>query len=168
VLNCLTYVKSVIEPYGFTGEKQEVIDKLIDAKVEDLVNDHYQNLTRDAGLHEVLAVCFNRAPQEPMSRIPATEPESLQTALHRFSVWLSEVGVVHSPRLARLAIQSLNNRVHHAALERLANSYQQLCEEVKKPSNRYEAAATLLGSERPFGQVRLLWQIFGLQDQEGV
>jgi hypothetical protein len=71
----------VIEPYGFTGEKQEVIDKLIDAKVEDLVNDHvcrlvfeevwmadgrrpqYQNLTRDAGLHEVLAVCFNRAPQ---------------------------------------------------------------------------------------------------------
>ena len=71
----------MIEPYGFTREKQEVIDQLIDAKVEDLVNDHvcrslfkgvwmvnrgwpqYQNLTRDAGLHEVLAVCFNRAPQ---------------------------------------------------------------------------------------------------------
>lgn len=103
-----------------------------------------------------------------MSRIPATEPESLQTALHRFSVWLSDIGVVHSPRLARLTIQSLNNRVHHAALERLASAYQQLCEEVKRPSNRYEAAATLLGSERPFGQVRLLWQIFGLQDQEGV
>ena len=102
-----------------------------------------------------------------MSRIPATEPESLQAALHRFSVWLSDIGVVHSPRLARLTIQSLNTRVHHAALERLASSYQMLCEEVKKPSNRYEAAATLLGSERPFGQVRLLWQIFGLQDQEG-
>jgi len=57
--------------------------------------------------------------------------------------------------------------VHHAALERLASSYQQLCEEVKRPGNRYEAAATLLGSERPFGQIRLLWQIFGLQDREG-
>jgi len=102
-----------------------------------------------------------------MSRIPATEPESLQTALHQFSVWLSDIGVLHSPRLARLTIQSLSNRVHHSGLERLANSYQQLCEEVKKPSNRYEAAATLLGSERPFGQVRLLWQIFGLQDNEG-
>ena len=102
-----------------------------------------------------------------MSRNPATEPEALQTALHQFSVWLSDIGVVHSPRLARLTIQSLNNRVHHAALEKLANSYQHLCEEVKKPSNKYEAAATLLGSERPFGQVRLLWQIFGLQDKEG-
>jgi len=102
-----------------------------------------------------------------MSRIPATEPEALQTSLRQFSVWLSDIGVVHSPRLAGLTMQSLNNRVHHAALERLANSYQRLCEEVKKPSNRYEAAATLLGSERPFGQVRLLWQIFGLQDQEG-
>lgn len=102
-----------------------------------------------------------------MSRIPATGPEALQTSLRKFSVWLSDVGVVHSPRLARLTIQSLNARVHHAALERLVDSYQRMCEEVKKPSNKYEAGATLLGSERPFGQVRLLWQIFGLQDQEG-
>jgi conserved oligomeric Golgi complex subunit 6 len=103
-----------------------------------------------------------------MSRISATEPEALQAGLHKFSIWLSDIGVVHSPRLARLTIQSFGAEVHHAALERLASSYQRLCEEVKKPSNKYEAAATLLGSERPFGQVRLLWQIFGLQDQEGV
>ena len=30
----------MIEPYGFTKEKQEVIDDLIDHKVEDLVSDH--------------------------------------------------------------------------------------------------------------------------------
>ena len=42
-----------------------------------------------------------------------------------------------------------------------------ICEEVKKPENKYEAASTLLGSERPFGQVHLLWQIFGLEE-EGV
>ena len=39
-----------------------------------------------------------------------------------------------------------------------------ICEEVKKPENKYEAASTLLGSERPFGQVHLLWQIFGLEE----
>ena len=39
-----------------------------------------------------------------------------------------------------------------------------ICEEVKKPENMYEAASTLLGSERPFGQVHLLWQIFGLEE----
>ena len=41
-----------------------------------------------------------------------------------------------------------------------------ICEEVKKPENKYEAASTLLGSERPFGQVHLLWQIFGLEEEE--
>lgn len=30
----------MIEPYGFTKEKQEVIDELIDEKVEDLVDDY--------------------------------------------------------------------------------------------------------------------------------
>ena len=43
-----------------------------------------------------------------------------------------------------------------------------ICEEVKKPENKYEAASTLLGSERPFGQVHLLWQIFGLEEEEEV
>lgn len=61
-------------------------------------------------------------------------------------------------------MQQLHTRVHHAALERLAKSYERLCEEVRKPNNKYEAASTLLGSERPFGQTRLLWQIFGLQE----
>ena len=43
-----------------------------------------------------------------------------------------------------------------------------ICEEVKKPENKYEAASTLLGSERPFGQVHLLWQIFGLEEEEEI
>ena len=43
-----------------------------------------------------------------------------------------------------------------------------ICEEVKKPGNKYEAASTLLGSERPFGQIHLLWQIFGLEEEGGV
>ena len=42
---------------------------------------------------------------------------------------------------------------------------ERVCEEVQRPENEYEAAATLLGSE-PFGQVRLLWQISGLQEHE--
>ena len=50
----------------------------------------------------------------------------------------------------------------------MANTYQMICEEVKKPENKYEAASTLLGSERPFGQVHLLWQIFGLEEEEEV
>ena len=102
--------------------------------------------------------------QEPLSRVPAAEPSALQAALHRFSEWLSGHEVVQSPRLSLLTVQSLHSRIHQAALSRVAATYERICEEVKKPENKYEAAATLLGSERPFGQVRLLWQIFGLQD----
>ena len=104
------------------------------------------------------------SPQEPLSRVPAAEPSALQAALHRFSEWLSGHEVVQSPRLSLLTVQSLHSRIHQAALSRVAATYERICEEVKKPENKYEAAATLLGSERPFGQVRLLWQIFGLQD----
>ena len=105
-----------------------------------------------------------RCVQEPLSHIPATQPTQLLASLHKFSVWLSGLEVVQSPRLARLTHQHLHSRIHHAALVRLAKTYERLCEEVKKPENKYEAASTLLGSERPFGQVHLLWQIFGLQE----
>jgi hypothetical protein len=46
----------------------------------------------------------------------------------------------------------------------LAKTYQVICEEVKKEESKYEASSTLLGSERPFGQVHLLWQILGLEE----
>jgi len=60
----------------------------------------------------------------------------------------------------------MHAQIHRDALARLAKTYGMICEEVKRPENRYEAAATLLGSERPFGQVHLVWQIFGLEEEE--
>jgi hypothetical protein len=103
--------------------------------------------------------------QEPLSHIPSTLPSELQTALRNFSLWLSGPEVVQSRRLSQLTVTRLHTQIHHAALERVARVYQNICEEVKKPENKYEAASTLLGSERPFGQVHLLWQIFGLDEE---
>lgn len=51
------------------------------------------------------------------------------------------------------------------SLARVTKAYAQLCEEVRKPENRYEAASTLLGMERPFGQAGVLWAIFGLEEE---
>jgi len=48
---------------------------------------------------------------------------------------------------------------------RLIETYKWICEEVRKAENRYEGASTVLGSERPFGQVGLLWQIFGIEER---
>jgi hypothetical protein len=73
---------------------------------------------------------------------------------------------VHSPRLAQLTVQKLHGKIHQDALAQVAKAYRMICEGVKKPENKYEAAATLLGSERPFGQVHLLWKIFGLEEED--
>ncbi|KAL1944792.1 hypothetical protein VTO73DRAFT_3222 [Trametes versicolor] len=165
VLNTLAYLQSVLEPYAFTTEKQGVVQGLADAKVLQLIEEHYQDVLKDAGLEEVAAACEGRRPNEPLSHVPAAEPAALQGALHRFSEWLSGLEVVQSKRLGLLTVQSVAARVHQAALERVAETYERVCDEVKRPENKYEAGATLLGSERPFGQVRLLWQIFGLQER---
>lgn len=37
--------------------------------------------------------------------------------------------------------------------------------EVRRAENRYEAGAVLLGQERPFGQMGLLWQILGVEEE---
>jgi conserved oligomeric Golgi complex subunit 6 len=104
--------------------------------------------------------------QEPLSHIAPTEPSALQASLARFSSWLSSPAVLHSTRLAALSGHGVPDRVHRSALGRLARAYAQLCAAVKDPKNRYEAATTLLGGERPFGQVNLLWQIFGIEEDE--
>ena len=103
--------------------------------------------------------------KEPLSRLPNASTPRLQAALHKFSLWLTGMTVDRSPRLAQLTVQSLAARIHQAALERMINKYRWFCEEVRKNENKYEEAATILGSERQFGQVHLIWQIFGIEER---
>lgn len=108
-----------------------------------------------------------RAPiQEPLAHVPACAPSALRNALTSFAHWLASLDAVHAPRLAALTAPALHARVHRAAQRRLGNGYAALCARVREPRSRYEAAATLLGAERPFGRVEVLWQIFGIDDSE--
>ncbi|KAF9460640.1 oligomeric Golgi complex subunit 6 [Collybia nuda] len=165
VLNCLSYLQSVLEPFSFTLEKQNAIHAIIEERVSALTDEHSINIMIDAGINYIVDACKNRTTNEPLSRIPSTQAPELKTALHNFSLWLSGLEVVQSPRLQHLTGQGFHSQIHQAALARMARAYQVICEEVKRPENKYEAAATLLGSERPFGQPHLLRQIFGLEDE---
>ncbi|KAI0077115.1 oligomeric complex COG6 [Panus rudis PR-1116 ss-1] len=166
VVNTLTYLQDALEPYAFTAEKQGVLQGLIEARVMQLTEEHFASILKDTGLGEIIDAWKTRKGNEPLSHLPLSSPSKLQSALHKFSLWLTTHAIDQSPRLAHLTKQSLASRIHQAALERLVKTYKWFCEEVKKPENRYEAAATLLGSERPFGQVHLLWQIFGIEEKE--
>ncbi|KAH7871193.1 oligomeric Golgi complex subunit 6 [Lentinula edodes] len=169
VLNCLSYLLSVLEPFAFTKPQRKVIQEAIESKVEELTEEHYLDIMTDAGLNQVASLCRNHDDSEPLSHVPGIQPAQLQSALASFSRWLStsiEVVSSSSPRLSRLTLQRLHTQIHHAALERMAKAYGMICERVRRKENKYEAAATLLGAERPFGQVGLLWQIFGLKEEE--
>lgn len=164
VLNSMTYFQTVLEPYQFTTEKQDVIQAIVDGRVNLLINDHYENIMYDAGLKQATEICGAHQRQEPLSHVPGMQPSDLQQSLHQFSMWLSGPEVVHSARLSHLTLQRYHAKIHQAALERVTRAYMSICEHVKSPENKYEAAATLLGSERPFGQGHLLYHIVGLEE----
>lgn len=107
------------------------------------------------------------AQQELLSLVPACTPPALRAALSAFAHWLASLDAVHAPRLAALTAPFLHARVHRAVQRRLGRAYAALCARVRDPRSRYEAAATLLGAERPFGSVAALWQIFGIDEEGG-
>lgn len=98
-----------------------------------------------------------------MSRLPEATPPEITVALRAFDTFLSELDVVSSPRLVLLTVPRLAALVHRSALEKLGNYYAKLCETIKDPRNKYEFASTLLGSQRPFGQMGVLWQVMGVE-----
>lgn len=104
--------------------------------------------------------------QTPLGRLPATEPDALAKSLAKFALWLSTPDVISSPRLFPLSSSLLAAHVHRGALRRLVQAYSALCEQVRAESARgkYVAGTVMLGRERPFGQVELLRQIFGLEE----
>ncbi|KAK0502969.1 oligomeric complex COG6 [Armillaria luteobubalina] len=158
VLNCLSYLLVI--------NKQKALQATMNERVILLTDEHYRDIMVDAGLYDIITVCDKWDSSEPLSYIPTVRPQELKLALQKFSVWLSGLEVVQSQRLSRLSVQRLHTMIHQAALERMAEGYKVICDEVRKPENKYEAASTLLGSERPFGQVHLLWQIFGLEEKD--
>ncbi|KAI0318919.1 oligomeric complex COG6 [Amylostereum chailletii] len=168
VLNGLTYIAGVLEPYSFTSEKSKGLEKIVEEKVQELTEEHYHNILEDTGLFDAIQTCQTKPSSDPLSHLAATEPAALTRALHTFATWLSSLEAVHSPRLSQLSLPALHARVHRVALRRLGRAYAELCAAVRKPENRYEAAATLLGGDRPFGSTAALWQIFGMEEDEEI
>lgn len=167
VLNCLTYLADTLSPHACAAHKRAALHVQVEARVRELINEHYGNVLHDSGLHDAVRACEHTAPDEPLSLVPACTPAALRSGLSAFAHWLASLDAVHAPRLAALTAPFLHARVHRAVQRRLGRAYAALCARVRDPRARYEAAATLLGAERPFGSVAALWQIFGIDEEGG-
>lgn len=102
--------------------------------------------------------------QTPLSHLPAATSQETSSALRKFDSFLSSLDVLSSPRLALLTVPRLATFIHRSALKKIGETYSHICNEVRNPGNKYEFATTLLGSQRPFGQMNVLWQVLGVQD----
>ncbi|KAI0284845.1 oligomeric complex COG6-domain-containing protein [Russula brevipes] len=157
---------------GGSGDDRATIERALDALVDPAVNmclaaaeEKYENVLHDSGLHDAVRACEQTPLNEPLAHAPACAPSALRGTLSSFAHWLASLDAVHAPRLAALTAPALHARAHRAAQRRLGHAYAALCARVREPRSRYEAAATLLGAERPFGSVAALWQIFGIDEE---
>ncbi|KAF8470455.1 oligomeric complex COG6 [Russula ochroleuca] len=167
VLNCLTYLVDTLAPYPCAARKHAELDGAVEARVLELIEEHYEMVLRDSGLHDAIRACEETPEDEPLAHVPACDPSTLRSTLASFAHWLTSLDAVHAPRLAALTAPALHARVHRAAQRRLGHVYAALCARVREPRSRYEAAATLLGAERPFGSVTTLWHILGINEVDG-
>ncbi|KAF5335737.1 hypothetical protein D9611_009727 [Ephemerocybe angulata] len=89
IVNCLTYILSVVEPFSsFTQEKQDGIKTLLDTRVAALIEEHTTSLLDESGLFGVYQT-IEHPPNtsEPLSHFRETSPAL--RALHQFCLFLS-------------------------------------------------------------------------------
>lgn len=65
-----------------------------------------------------------------------------------------------------MSVPRLASSIHSDAVQKIGLAYGRVCDAVRKPDNKYEFAGTLLGSRRPFGDMRVLWQVLGVDEGE--
>lgn len=82
--------------------------------------------------------------QSPLSRLDATSPKSLTSALSKFSTWLSTVDPSTSPRLALLTSSRLAEEIHRKVLRKIYEAYAEVCERVLDKAEGYEFGETML------------------------
>ncbi|KAH9066222.1 oligomeric complex COG6 [Lactarius vividus] len=92
------------------ARKRETLHVQVEARVRELINEHYENVLRDSGLHDAVHACEHASPDEPLSLMPACAPAALRGALSAFAHWLASLEAVHAPRLAALTAPFLHAR----------------------------------------------------------
>ncbi|KAG8901207.1 Golgi transport complex subunit 6 [Tulasnella sp. 403] len=166
LINCVTYMQNILQAYSFTGSHVTLLQKEVDRHVQTLVSEHYTLFLQDSGLEPIVEAINSKPPDTPLSRLPQASSQAISAALTQFDTFLSTLDVSSSPQLLLLAVPRLSASIHGDAIHKIGLAYSRVCEAVKNPENRYEFAGTLLGSKRPFGDMRVLWQVLGVDEDD--
>lgn len=111
VINCVGYVKSILESYQFAEESLSQLDQDMQKRLQDLVVAHHKRLCIESGLGKGLV---------------EEKDEQVTQALDSFEDFLSSPHLLASPRLNLLNVPARRLMVQQHALARLANDYDTL------------------------------------------
>ncbi|KAG8983873.1 Golgi transport complex subunit 6, partial [Tulasnella sp. 427] len=167
LVNCTTYMQNMLQTYSFTSAHVTLLQKDVDRHVRTLVTEHSAYFLKESGLEPIVQAMDSKPVDTPLSRLPSASSQALTAALTQFDSFLSTLDPSSSPRLALLSVPRLASSIHIDALHHIGRVYGRICDQVRKPENKYEFAGTLLGSRRPFGDMRVLWQILGVDVEDG-
>ncbi|KAG9013500.1 Golgi transport complex subunit 6 [Tulasnella sp. 427] len=167
LINCTTYMQNMLQTYSFTSAHVTLLQKDVDRHVRTLVTEHSAYFLKESGLEPIVQAMDSKPIDTPLSRLPSASSQALTAALTQFDSFLSTLDPSSSPRLALLSVPRLASSIHTDALHQIGRVYGRICDQVRKPENKYEFAGTLLGSRRPFGDMRVLWQILGVDVEDG-
>ncbi|KAG9015159.1 Golgi transport complex subunit 6 [Tulasnella sp. JGI-2019a] len=164
LINCTTYMQNMLQTFSFTGSHVSLLQKEVDRRVKTLVTEHYAAFLHGSGLKPLIDAIDTKPVDTPLSRLPNASSQAVSTALTQFDTFLSNLDVSSSPRLSLMSVPRLASSIHGDAIKRIGVAYGRVCDAVRKPENKYEFAGTLLGSRRPFGDMRVLWQVLGVDE----
>ncbi|KAF8266548.1 oligomeric complex COG6-domain-containing protein [Lactarius quietus] len=81
----LTYIVDTLAPHARAARKRGAVHVQVEARVRELINEHYEDVLRDSGLHDAVRACEHTAPDVPLSLVPACTPSALRAALSAFA-----------------------------------------------------------------------------------
>ncbi|KAL0242100.1 hypothetical protein I308_105728 [Cryptococcus tetragattii IND107] len=144
MVNSLGYLEHTLEMFDFTTRMLHMLDEKIKTHVESMTFEHHGKLLEACGLAAVMRTIRTRPADSPLSRLDATSPKSLTSALSKFSTWLSTVDPSTSPRLALLTSSRLAEEIHRKVLRKIYEAYGEVCERVLDKAEGYEFGETML------------------------
>lgn len=130
LINCLNYVKSVIEFHHFAARSVGRIEEDLDQHVEELIKRHYTQLSIESGLDSI-----GRAVEDEGQKKVEVDSDLIKRSLDKFEEFLGSPTLISSTHLDLLDAPTTRTIVHSRALELVARDYERIEEYLKPLTN---------------------------------
>lgn len=135
--NCLDSLCSTLSAHTFASWRATQVRSTLDSTLNELALLHSSNLLSRSGLGPVVAA-MDGANDAPLSSVAGASAKEVSQAFDRFEQCLAQDDLLTPKDLDRLTSPAARQKVHHAALQSLTQSYERLAAAVQDGKNQYE------------------------------